>query len=210
MDIRRIEKSSVASNQITFMSKNAVSKDDCINPYEPFKGVDGNTYLIGYDSKLNNCTNCYAFAMGWREPAHNKYDDYLPGFLAGKPYSLENSARLVKEDLEKVGRKVYEILYDLPEELPEGEGYWIKFLYSPKKGALSAHFMRKDKKSGRWIHKMGWEMPPKVCVRNLEYTGVALTKSEIETYDSAGYTSINERDEITEYEVMWAMRISEP
>ena len=29
--------------------------------------------------------------------------------------------------------------------------------------------MRKDPKSGRWVHKMGWEMPPKVCVRNLEF-----------------------------------------
>lgn len=182
MDIRELKECSVESSQITFLTQKFITTSKCINPYEPFKGVDGNTYLIEYDSKLNSYTNCYAFAIGWRVPAQNKYDDYVPGFLAGKPYSLENSASLVKADLEKVDRKVYEILFNIPKELPEGDGYWIKFLCNPTKGELSAHFMRKDKKSGRWLHKMGWKKPPSVC----------------------------EMGEITEYKAMWAMRISEP
>lgn len=169
IDVAKLKKNSVGSGTITFATKKSVSTEACINPYKPFKGTDGKNYIIGYEQRLNTVTNCYAFVMGWRVPAKNKYDDYVPGFLCGMQYSVSNCAKIVKADLEAVGRQVYEILYDIPEELQEGEGYWIKFLACPEKGDLDAHFMRKDKKSGRWIHKMGWEMPPKVCVRNLEF-----------------------------------------
>ena len=175
LEARQVRKRSVGSNQITFTTNKSAPVSECVNPYEPFMGTDGKTYIIGYDKKLNSCTNCYAFAMGWILKAGNKYDDYVPGFLAGKPFSVSTSANLVKEDLEQVGRKVYEIVYDVPKELPDGDGYWIKFLHCPGKGELDAHFMRKDKKSGRWIHKMGWSAPPKVCVRNLEFK----TKKEV-------------------------------
>ena len=182
--------------------------------------------------------------MGWLVGADNKYDDYVPGFLAGKPFSVATAAKLVKEDLEQVGREVYEIIYDVPKQLPEGDGYWIKFLYRPGKGDLTAHFMRKDKKSGRWIHKTGWKMPPKVCVRNLEfkdkkdvilrtpefagisnaeaeimlktmfpnemYEGMLLTRSEIETDDSADYVSFSGGKGVKRYVTLWAMRVSEP
>ena len=122
---------------------------------------------------------------------------------------MENSANLVKGDLEQVGRKVYEIIYNVPEKLPEGEGYWIKFLYRPGKNELSSHFMRKDKKSGRWIHKMGWNAPPKVCIRNIDFEGWII-KSEIEKDDSAGYISISQSEGVKKYVTLWAMRVSEP
>lgn len=169
LEVVKLKKNSVGSGSVTFATNKSVPTEDCVNPYAPFFGVDGKKYIIGYDQRLNTTTNCYAFAMGWRVPAKNKYDDYVPGFLAGMKFSIENSAKIVKADLEAVGRTVYEILYEIPEELPDGDGYWIKFMYCPEKTELDAHFMRKDKKSGRWIHKMGWEMPPKVCVRNLEF-----------------------------------------
>ena len=50
----------------------------------------------------------------------------VPGFLAGVPYSVYVAEEIVRADLEAVGRKVYEVLYDIPKELPDGEGYWIK------------------------------------------------------------------------------------
>lgn len=165
----KLKKHSVGSEMITFVTPNAVPLEKCINPYAPFKGIDGKNYVIGYEESLNTVTNCYAFAMGWRVAASNNYDDYVPGFLTGRTYSATNCDHIVKCDLEAVGRKVYEILYDIPKELPDGDGYWIKFLNCPQKGDLESHFMRKDKKSGRWVHKMGWKMPPKVCVRNLEF-----------------------------------------
>lgn len=168
LDISKLKKRSVKSSMITFVTNKPVPNEPAVNTLAPFKGVDGKNYLIGYDKKLYEVTNCYAFAMGWQLPAYNKYDDYVPGFLSGKVYSEVLAEKLVREDLERVGRTVYEVVYDIPKELPDGEGYWIKFLQCPKKGDLGAHFMRKDKKSGRWVHKMGWSLPPKIVVRNLE------------------------------------------
>lgn len=244
LDSIRLKKNSAKSNSVTFETKKKAPVEVCIDPYAPFSGTDGKNYLIGYEERLKTTTNCYAYAAGWRYPASDKMRDYVPGFLAGLPFSVENLANLVKEDFESVGREVYEVIYDIPEHLHDGEGYWIKALHCKAKGAEGIHFMRKDKKSGRWVHKMGWEMPPKVCVRNLEfrdkkealfdmpqmqgvprdaaeallrmmfrkemYTGVVLSKSELETYDSASYTSLNEEDEILLYEAMWVMRVSEP
>ena len=169
LDCIRLKKNSVKSNSITFATKKTAPVEACINPYLPFAGTDGKNYLIGYESRLIQTTNCYAYAIGWRYPANNKFQDYIPGFLTNKPYSFETIPDLIKEDLEAVDRKVYEIVYDIPDKLPEGEGYWIKFLHCEEKGDEGIHFMRKDTKSGRWIHKMGWEMPPKVCVKNLEF-----------------------------------------
>ena len=177
--ITKLKKNSVKSSEVTFETKKSVPVGDLVDPFAPFKGVDGKTYIIAYDKRLNQSTNCYAFAMGWRYSAKDPYKEYIPGFLTGQKISVENMAELVKSDLEAVGRKVYEIVYDIPDELPDGEGYWIKFLHCPKKGEFDAHFMRKDKKSGRWIHKVGWEMAPKVCVRNLEFKSKEETLMEM-------------------------------
>lgn len=165
----RLKKNSAKSDFVTFATKKKAPVEACVNPYLPFAGTDGKNYLIGYEERLNTTTNCYAFAAGWRYPTRDRLVDYIPGFLTGLPYSVENLVNLVKGDFEAVGREVYEVVYDIPEHLPDGEGYWIKALHCAVKGAEGVHFMRKDKKSGRWIHKMGWEMPPKVCVRNLEF-----------------------------------------
>ena len=231
LDILKLKKRSVKSSMITFVTNKPVPNEPAVNTLAPFKGVDGKNYLIGYDKKLYEVTNCYAFAMGWQLPAYNKYDDYVPGFLSGKVYSEVLAEKL-------------EVVYDIPKELPDGEGYWIKFLQCPKKGDLGAHFMRKDKKSGRWVHKMGWSLPPKVVVRNLEvcdkidfvmrqynlvglaredvlnmvkpylskevYSGKMLVRSEVETDDSADYVSFTEDDSLETYKAMWAMRVSEP
>lgn len=244
LDSVRLKKNSIKSNSVTFETKKKSPVEACVNPYLPFIGTDGKNYLIGYEERLNKTTNCYAYAAGWRCPARDKTKDYLPGFLTSNPYSVENLVNLVKGDFEAVGREVYEVIYDIPEHLHDGEGYWIKALYCSEEGPGGIHFMRKDKKSGRWIHKMGWEMPPKVCVRNLEfrdkkealfdmpqmkgvprdaaeallrmmfpkelYTGLILSKSEIETCDSANYIAFDEKDRILTFEAMWVMRVSEP
>lgn len=169
MDKSRLMKNSVRSDSVTYATKKTSPREACVNPYSPFVGTDGKNYLISYEKRFYLTTNCYAFAMGWLYPSSDKYKDYIPGFLTGKPYSLENIVNLVKGDLETVGRQVYEVVYDIPEILPESDGYWIKCFHCSDDGEHAIHFMRKDKKSGRWIHKMGWEMPPKVCVRNLEF-----------------------------------------
>lgn len=169
LDSIKLKRNSVNSLSITFETKKNAPTGVLVNPYAPFLGTDGKRYIIGYEERFVKTTNCYAYAAGWKCSAHNKYKDYIPGFLTGQPFSVENLVNLVKDDLEATGRKVYEVIHDIPEHLTDGDGYWIKALLCKAKGAEGIHFMRKDKKSGRWIHKMGWEMPPKVCVRNLEF-----------------------------------------
>ncbi len=245
IDVKRLKRNSKNSREITYPTKKPVPQRTIVEEYEPFKGIDGRNYIIGYDKRLNEKTNCYAFAMGWQIPAVDPYKEYTPGFLVGQPYTLERAEELVKADLEAIGRKVYEVLYDVPEKLPEGEGYWIKFLHCKENGPMAGmHFARKDVKSGRWLHKVGWYCPPKLYVRNAEfkdrkeilferpefyglpremmekllvtmfpaqmYAGIELVRSEVETDDSAGYLAFDEYDNLHEYQVIWAMRVSEP
>ena len=170
LSIKTIKSRSVNSNQITKTTSKPVSSGKLINPYEPFLGTNGRKYEIAYKSGLNATTNCYAFAMGWFAAATDKYVDYIPGFLAKKPFSFDKIHELIQADLETVGRKVYEILYDIPEKLPDSEGYWVKGVMFKREGKIPEfHIMRKDRKSGRWIHKMGWEYPPKLVIRNIEF-----------------------------------------
>lgn len=168
ISVSSIKKCSKRSNQITFKTNKKADSGPMLNPYYPFKGIDGNTYLIGYNDTLNNVTNCYAFVMGWQIKGKCG-EDFVPGSISGLQYSLENLEELVRSDVETVGREVYEVVYDIPENLPDSEGYWIKALYCKERGYDAVHFMRKDKKSGRWIHKVGWMMPPKLVIRNVEF-----------------------------------------
>ena len=167
---KRIENGSHRVSTITHVTpKRIPKKRKVMNPYEVFTGIDGKNYRISYPSELYIRTNCYAFVMGWRSRG-TKNVDYIPGFLAKKSLSLQELPSLVEADLETVGRKVYELIYDIPEHLPEAkEGYWIKALYCKIKGLESIHFMFKDENSGRWLHKMGWEEPPKFVTKMVSY-----------------------------------------
>ena len=169
INIATIKKRSVKSHQITVTTSKPVPKNEIINPYDPFYGTNGRKYEISYKSGLYKVTNCYAFAMGWQVAADDKYLDYIPGFLAGRHFETELVDELIKADLEAVDRKVYEVLYDIPEVLPDGNGYWIKGVMCYDRETPDFHIMRKDPKSGRWIHKVGWEAKPKLVVRNCEF-----------------------------------------
>ena len=159
---------------LVHVSKKPMPKDRVVNPYAPFEGVDGKTtFAISYPKELNNSTNCYSFALGIRAKG-NPTRDFYPGFLSGFPLSLEfadNIEERVRADLTALGRKVHEIIYadNIPVHLPMAKNgtVWIKALKTPYKEE-GIHFMIKNEASGRWIHKMGWYMPPKVVVRNLE------------------------------------------
>ena len=161
------------TKNLVHRTKSSMPKGDTVNPYAPFEGLDGLTYQISYPDELNETTNCYAFALGLRAKG-NPQRDYIPGFLAGynglPKDGTELEARVVA-DIEKLGRKVLEVIHasDIPEHLPKAKvgTVWIKALVGECiEGDI--HFMVKNEESGRWIHKMGWTMPPKVVVRNLE------------------------------------------
>lgn len=169
VNAKNLKKRSQTSKQVTVVTNKPVPQEAKVDPYQPFYGVDGKKYVIAFKPNLNTKTNCYAFAMGWAMAADDKYSDYIPGFLCGKSFEYEWIVDLIKEDLEAVGRKVYEIVYDIPESLPDGEGYWVKGVMCYEGEHPKFHIMRKDKNSGRWIHKMGWEYPPKVVVKKTEF-----------------------------------------
>ena len=138
------------------------------NPTQPFQGKDGNWYKIIFPEGKYNC---YLFAMGWGCSAPNSAYG-IPGFLVGRvPRNLEEIKELIVKDLNAVNRKVYEIYEkeEIPKYLPAAKSgtYWIKVYFS-NDSIGSFHVSRKDEESGRWLHKMGWEAPPKVVCDNYE------------------------------------------
>ena len=209
-----------------------MSKMPVVWPGDPFEGADGKKYILLVDPKQNQNRNCYAYAMKWPLSGHRCLGEYIPGFLAGLPFNIEKIEELVRADLKAVKREVYEVVYDIPDVLPYGEGYWVKALYCER--TEDFHFAMKDPNSGRWIHKMGWEMPPKVFIRNTiyvsrfegvpreieiesdkivkprQYEPVSVIGSCVETRDSAGYVAWDEDDFLSYYKPLWVMRIAEP
>lgn len=137
------------------------------NPMATFKGVDGKWYKFIVSPYVGNC---YAFALGIIYDArHSGY--YVPGFLVERyPLKNEEVIGLITKDLEVLGRKVHEVIYtdDIPEVLPKAEPntYWIKIMFGSDE--MDFHTARFDELSGRWIHILGWQNPPKVFMRNLE------------------------------------------
>ena len=137
-------------------------------PTGTFKGVDGNWYKFIVGPYYGNC---YAFALGIIYNAKNT-GYYLPGFLVQRyPLSKEEVIPLITQDLEKLGRKVHEVIMadDIPEMLPKSKNtYWIKVMFPYPGDSPEFHIARLDDISGRWIHVLGWANPPKVFMRNIE------------------------------------------
>lgn len=139
------------------------------NPSDTFKGVDGRWYKFIVPAFMGNC---YAFALGIIYDAKNT-GYYVPGFLVERyPLSKEEVPTLIIRDLEVLGRKVHEVIMfdDIPETLPKAapNTYWVKVMFADN--LTNFHIARLDEVSGRWIHVMGWNNPPKVFMRNLETT----------------------------------------
>lgn len=149
---------------------------------------------LNWMTKLFEHANSYAFASGWRCKAVTK-TEFVPGFLKGNPLrrhaSLKNPntvAKFVKSDFRMSKRKVYETIFDIPEHLPEAEEgtYWIKALCCMETEVPILHFMRKDNKTGLWLHKADWKLCPDVVKRIVAYTDEKelLLKSGIYSSDS--------------------------
>lgn len=164
--VEMLKKKTVTASQFTFRTNKKVPEGNLVNFNCPFYGKDGNRYILPYPEDLTSNTNCYAFALGWRLKG-KPGKDFIPGLASGMEYDTKKIVDLVSSDLDAVGRQSLEVVYDIPTELPDGEGYWIKCLQDPIE-PTELHFQMKDKKSGRWLHKVGWDFSPKVVVRNLE------------------------------------------
>jgi hypothetical protein len=145
-------------------------RPDNPDPEGPFMGKDGKWYKIVLKNRFYS--NCYLTAMKWITPVKNNLYG-IPGFLVGKvPFTLEEIKECIIQDLNVCGRRVHEIIEadDIPEALPAAEKgtYWVKGYYESD-NIGSFHIAFKHEESGRWIHKLGWQAPVKVVMRNIEY-----------------------------------------
>ena len=160
--IRELKGNTIGINQLTKRKTLPINLEK--NPFGPFRGIDGKTYVA------RQCTvgiNCYAYALGLNLRVKTESGVYTPGFLNGMVRYDDPIIESVKSDLTWLGRQIYEIYEEIPDKLPkEAKGtYYIKCLRAKgSEGLQGIHFMVKDPKSGRWIHKLGWEARPKVVV----------------------------------------------
>lgn len=133
---------------------------------------------IHLDSAIVTKTNCYAYSMGIM---YNTFPDgqhfYVPGFTEGKMYDIESLESLlenIKQDLKNIGIKFQE--YQLEEKpKPKENEYLVKLFYAAPCKNLSSgdfHFVRQDKKSGKWFHKMGWLNQPAILQSDSQYEQV--------------------------------------
>lgn len=170
--IRALKRSTLRTIVVSTHHKPNIFYEDNPNDTGTFKGTDGRWYKFVVDKYQGNC---YAFALGtFYNAPHTGY--YIPGFLENKvPHSINEYVDLIKEDLAALDRRVHEVIFsdDIPEQLPKAapNTYWVKVMFKVD-GYNHFHFARLDELSGRWIHIVGWENPPKVLMRNLEHEDV--------------------------------------
>ena len=143
--------------------------------------------------------NCYAYALGIM------YDDdtkrrgfYRPGFTEGIRYDGENVKELMKKiriDLQNLGISFRQFDLNSKKMVLRDKEYLIKVFYTPKNKKLPAgdfHFVRKDKQTGKWFHKMGWYKQPDVVQSDPGYEG-PIPGSEPTTFtlnDDDGFTYV--------------------
>jgi len=160
---RTIKPVGLPEKQITILNQRV--QGNRINPYQPFLGVDGQVYEIDWKPE----GNCYSYALRTEYPDSQTKKSFSPGVIAGKTYKPEKIKSLIIADLKKQNRIIYEVVDEIPKELPKGEGYWIKCFIA--EGNRDFHFALKDPKSGRWLHKIGWIKSPSLMMRNTRVEG---------------------------------------
>lgn len=167
---------------------------------------------INLDETTVNSTNCYAYSMGimynfftkrraFYNPGFTEYDSFKPD---DTPEMLMNR---VKHDLDNIGIKYREIEKNEKTVLKENE-YVVKvFMADPNEKIPRGdfHFIRQDKKTGKWFHKLGWERQPDIIQSDPEYHDDSIPGSEPDTftshykdgfsfiYYSVGYLAIEEQ-----------------
>lgn len=108
-------------------------------------------------------TNCYAYSLGIMYNAEG--DDYDVGFTEDTiQYCAQPEVIIEKtcKDLDNLKIKYRKIDLEGDKTLKENE-YLIKMFYKLPKGRLDEwdfHFIRQDKRTKKWFHKMGWYDQP--------------------------------------------------
>lgn len=114
-------------------------------------------------------TNCYAYSIGIMYNFMTKIRGfYNPGFTERDKYmpddTPEDLMEKVHHDLENLGIKFREINLGEKAKLRKNE-YLVKvYMADPNEKIPNGdfHFIRKDKDSGMWFHKLGWQRQPDI------------------------------------------------
>lgn len=157
-------------------------------------------YPVHFSKDIVESINCYAYSMGIIYHGEKEIDFY-PGFAVDKKFKAQDEEELIQNiraDLKKIGIRHRFIEMGKNPELQPNE-YLVK-VYSlpPAKFAPDGdfHFIRQDRKTGRWFHKMGWyDQPDFVQEEDNEEPSVIVTRSLGETYlyHEVGYFAITEK-----------------
>lgn len=121
-------------------------------------------YPVQFTKDIVEAINCYAYSMGIIYHGEKEIDFY-PGFAVERPRDVVEDEELiesVRADLKKIGIKHRVINMGKKPELKPNE-YLVKAYLLPPSRCLPEgdfHFIRRDNKTGRWFHKMGWYEQP--------------------------------------------------
>lgn len=124
---------------------------------------------ITLDETTVKSTNCYAYSMGIMYNFLTKTRGfYSPGFTERDNYKKEDPPEVllskIQRDLKNLGINYREIPVIADANLKDNE-YLVKiYMADPNEKIPNGdfHFVRQDKESGMWFHKMGWERQPDI------------------------------------------------
>lgn len=130
-----------------------------------------NNKLKLLDEETARSTNCYSYALGIMYRAKGK--DFCIGFTENVIMYLEDPNEIVNKiciDLKNLNISFRKINLHENKDLRENE-YLVKLFYTPPSENIKdgdIHFIRQDRKSGKWFHKLGWYNQPEFVKSNSE------------------------------------------
>lgn len=166
---------------------------------------------IQLDESTVTETNCYAYSMGIMYNSFTKIKGYYnPGFTEYERLSGDETSEILMEkirtDLNHLGIQFREIGLEKKIEL-EGNEYLVKVFKADINEKLPRgdfHFIRQDRESKKWFHKMGWQRQPDIIQSDPGFDDESIPGVEPDTftincdngftymYYSVGYLAIKE------------------
>lgn len=159
------------------------------------------------DKETAETTNCYAYSLGITYHGL-KGRHFNPGFTEGLSYYGKEAEELMEKiqiDLKNLDISFRKLDLEEDKDLGENE-FLIKVFYTPPNEKLpngDFHFVRQDRKTGKWCHKLGWNRQPDLVQSDQGYEGpipgsepTTFTRHETDgftyVYDPVGYFAITE------------------
>lgn len=130
-----------------------------------------NNIPIPLDEETVNIVNSYPYSLGIMDNSKS----YKPGFTEQIPYFGTSKRELlvnVCKDLKNLGIPFRLIYLNYEVSLGENE-YFVKIFYTPPNEKLpfgDFHFIRQDRCTGKWFHKLG-KLQPAILQSDPGYDG---------------------------------------